>query len=76
MTGVSLSFAQAYEYLAQQQAGGSLSDLLLFMPFDAVTGQIALDGSPNTFNGIMGSTLLPDANDPTWETVVFLLFDY
>ena len=67
--GTSYSFANAYEYLAQNQAGGSVSDLLLFLPFDANSGQTVLDGSVNEYDGTLGSFPYPDANDPTWETV-------
>lgn len=69
MKGVSLDFSVAYEYLAQKHGGGGLSNLLLFMPFDTKTGQIAKDRSSNNFDGTFGASPYPDENDPTWETV-------
>ncbi len=72
MRGTSLSLNSAYEYLAQRQEGGKLSNLLLFMPFDTTTGLYAIDGSPNNYNGIFGSSAYPDSNDPIWENVNFL----
>lgn len=71
MKGASLDLHSAYEYLAQRQSGGSLSSLKLFMPFDAETGPYAKDGSPNKYDGIFGSSVSVDSNDPVWEKVTF-----
>lgn len=69
MPGTSVPIASAYEFLGQQQGGAGLNKLVLFMPFDARTGQWAKDGSGSTNDGVLGSTPYTDLNDPAWEAV-------
>lgn len=72
MPGVALSFDQGFEYMSGQQPSTvGVSGFVLYMPFDAKTGQQAIDVSSNANEGIMGSSIIPDLNDPTWETVAF-----
>lgn len=72
-TGVSLSFTEAHDYLAQRQEGARLDSLLLYLPLNSQTGQLAVDYSSNRMDGTMGSSLGPDQNDPIWEHVSFIL---
>lgn len=67
--GVQLSFANAYENMAQKQVGGKLSDLLLYLPLDSHGGNSVADYSNNGLYGQFGSLLYPDHNDPLWEQV-------
>lgn len=73
MPGVELTFAQGLEYMAQRQGGGSINALLLYLPFDSNTGQVARDRSSNAYHGTFGSSTYTDSNDPKWETVKTIL---
>lgn len=60
-----LSESEILSFMNDPPTGDELG-LVAFFPFDEGSGQFALDASLNAHDGVLGSTVEPDAHDPTW----------